>query len=142
MDHGTSLIFAIEGSELTHLRFLAYPESREDQCDYLASLVGSATYPDLDYLLSVRRHHKMLAIANLRNQLSPQGDGVFRNQTMHNFIGARGRNGPKRGPTLPDHTGQRGWGKLDWAFVPNCTRIFRDSCATCFASGPESLILV
>lgn len=43
--------------ELSNLLFLSYTESREHQRDYLVSLVGFVTYPDLDYMLSVGRNH-------------------------------------------------------------------------------------
>lgn len=39
--------------ELSHLLYLSYTDSREHQRDYLVSLVGFLTYPDLDYMLSV-----------------------------------------------------------------------------------------
>ncbi len=43
--------------ELSKL-FLYYTDSREHQRDYLVSLVGFVTYPDLDYMLSVGRNHE------------------------------------------------------------------------------------
>ena len=43
--------------ELSNLLYLSYTDSREHQRDYLVSLVGFVTYPDLDYMLSVGRDH-------------------------------------------------------------------------------------
>jgi hypothetical protein len=44
--------------ELSNLLYLSYTDSREHQRDYLISLVGFVTYPDLDYVLSVGRNHE------------------------------------------------------------------------------------
>lgn len=43
--------------ELAYLLVLSYTESREHQRDYLVSLVGFATFSDLDSMLSVGRTH-------------------------------------------------------------------------------------
>jgi hypothetical protein len=43
---------------LSNLLFLSYTDSREHQRDYLVSLVGFVTYPDLDYMLSIGRNHE------------------------------------------------------------------------------------
>jgi hypothetical protein len=44
--------------ELSNLLFLSYTDSREHQRDYLVSLVGFVTYPDLDHMLSMGRNHE------------------------------------------------------------------------------------
>ena len=44
--------------ELANLLLLSYTDSREHQRDYLESLVGFATFQDLDYVLSVGRNHE------------------------------------------------------------------------------------
>jgi hypothetical protein len=43
---------------LFHPLYLSYTDSREHQRDYLISLLGFVTYPDLDYMLSVGRNHE------------------------------------------------------------------------------------
>lgn len=44
--------------ELLNLLYLSYTDSREHQRDYLISLFGFVTYPDLDYMLSVGRNYE------------------------------------------------------------------------------------
>jgi hypothetical protein len=44
--------------ELAHLLFLSFTDSREHQRDYLISLLGFVTYPDLDDMLSTGRAHE------------------------------------------------------------------------------------